>query len=179
VLADARAATAQNTNPRTRVAVKVANFLVYYTTDNTTGIHALTPTTYNNIFDAPTTYNNLFDNLFDAQPITGSSSAPSHKPDLNPPLSQVAQSEKDTVYRSPRSGRSRGWWPSTTGGKTATLMERKVARCKPWALLVTQRPTCQIAALYTHWCRMRKGLISTAPFSAEAPSRSRHFAQPN
>ena len=47
-------------------------------------------------------------------------------------------------------------------------MERKVARCKPWALLVTQRPTCQIAALYTHWCRMRKGLTSTALFSAEA-----------
>jgi hypothetical protein len=29
-------------------------------------------------------------------------------------------------------------------------------------LLVTQRPTCQIAPLYTHWCRMWKGLISTA-----------------
>ena len=42
----------QNTNPRTRVAGKVANFLVYYTTDNTTGIHALTPTTYNNLLDA-------------------------------------------------------------------------------------------------------------------------------
>ena len=37
----------QNTNPRTRVANKVANFLVYYTMDKTTGIHALTPTTYN------------------------------------------------------------------------------------------------------------------------------------
>ena len=44
----------------------------------------------------------------------------------------------------------------------------QVARCKPWALLVTKRPTCQIAALYTHWCRMRKGLTSTALFSAEA-----------
>jgi hypothetical protein len=42
----------QNTNPRTRVAGKVANFLVYYTMDKTTGIHALTPTTYNNLFDA-------------------------------------------------------------------------------------------------------------------------------
>ena len=29
-------------------------------------------------------------------------------------------------------------------------------------LVVTQCPTCQIATLYTHWCRMRKGLISTA-----------------
>ena len=44
----------QNTNPRTRVAGKVANFLVFYTTDNTTGIHALTPITYNNIFYART-----------------------------------------------------------------------------------------------------------------------------
>jgi hypothetical protein len=77
---------------------------------------------------------------------------------LNPPLSQFAQPEKDTVYRSPRFGRRRGWWPSTTGGKTATLMERKVARCKPWALVVTQRPTCQIAALDTHWLFTRIGV---------------------
>ena len=30
---------------------------------------------------------------------------------------------------------------------------------------VTQCPTCQIATLYTHWCRMRTGLISTALLS--------------
>ena len=47
---------------------------------------------------------------------------------------------------------------------TATLLERKVIRCKSWARLVTQSPcpTCQIATLCTHWCRTRKGLISTA-----------------
>jgi len=42
----------QNTNPRTRVAGKAANFLVYYAMDKTTGTHALTPTTYNNLLDA-------------------------------------------------------------------------------------------------------------------------------
>jgi hypothetical protein len=42
----------ENTNPRTRVAGKIANFLVYYAMDKTTGTHALTPTTYNNLLDA-------------------------------------------------------------------------------------------------------------------------------
>jgi hypothetical protein len=42
----------QNTNPRTRVAGKIANFLVYYAMDKTTGTHALTPATYNNLLDA-------------------------------------------------------------------------------------------------------------------------------
>ena len=42
----------QNTNPRTRVAGKVANFFVYHTMDKPTGTHALTPTTYNNLLDA-------------------------------------------------------------------------------------------------------------------------------
>ena len=48
----------QNTNPRTRVANKVANFLVYYTMDKTTGTHALTPITYNHLLDAPAPTNN-------------------------------------------------------------------------------------------------------------------------
>ena len=54
-----------------------------------------------------------------------------------------------------------------------------------WALLVTQRPTCQIAALYTHWCRMRKGLTSTAlsqrkplPNPDISPSQTSHLVQP-
>ena len=67
-----------------------------------------------------------------------------------------------------------GWWPSTTGGKTATPKERKVARCKPWALLVTQCPTCQIAVYYT-WMSDVEGsysTVQTAPLSAEVPSRS-------
>jgi hypothetical protein len=39
------------------------------------------------------------------------------------------------------------------------------------ALLVTQCATCQIAALYMHWwCRMRKGLTSTASQVACAPN---------
>jgi hypothetical protein len=42
----------QNTNPRTCIAGQVANFLVHYTMDNTTGTHALIPTTYNHFFDA-------------------------------------------------------------------------------------------------------------------------------
>ena len=52
-----------------------------------------------------------------------------------------------------------GWWPSTTGGKT---------RCKPWSLLVTQCPTCQIAAYYALASDV-EGSYSTAPFSAEVP----------
>jgi hypothetical protein len=42
----------QNKNPRTLVAGQVANLFVSYTMDNTTGTHALTPTTYNNLLDA-------------------------------------------------------------------------------------------------------------------------------
>jgi hypothetical protein len=36
---------------------------------------------------------------------------------------------------------------------------------KSWARLVTQCPTCQTATLYTHWCRMRKGLINCSYLS--------------
>ena len=36
----------------------VMNFLVYYAMDKTTGTHALTPTTYNNLLDARAPTNN-------------------------------------------------------------------------------------------------------------------------
>ena len=49
----------QNTNPRTRVARKVANFFVYYTMDKATGTHALTPTTYNKLFNTRAPTNSL------------------------------------------------------------------------------------------------------------------------
>ena len=42
--------------------------------------------------------------------------------------------------------------------------------CVFWTLclLVTQCPTHQIAALYSHWCRMRQGLTSTAFLSGSS-----------
>ena len=48
----------QNKNPRTRVAGQVANFFVLYPMDNSTGTHALTLTTYNNLLDARAPTNN-------------------------------------------------------------------------------------------------------------------------
>ena len=48
----------QNKNSRTRVAGQVANFFVLYPMDNSTGTHALTPTTYNNLLDARAPTNN-------------------------------------------------------------------------------------------------------------------------
>ena len=74
-----------------------------------------------------------------------------------------AQPAHETDSRSPSLGHNMGLWPSTTGGKTATSLERKGARCKSWALLVTQRPTCQVAAFITHWCRTWKGLTQPLP----------------
>ena len=50
--------TSQNKNSRTRVAGQVANFFVLYPMDNSTGTHALTPTTYNNLLDARAPTNN-------------------------------------------------------------------------------------------------------------------------
>jgi hypothetical protein len=74
-----------------------------------------------------------------------------------------AQPAHETDSRSPSLGHNMGLWPSTTGGKTATSLERKGARCKSWALLVTQRPTCQVDAFITHWCQMWKGLTQPLP----------------
>jgi hypothetical protein len=80
-----------------------------------------------------------------------------------------------------------GLWPLITGGKSAAFMAggQVQALGALWALLVTQRPTCQIAALYTHWCRMRKGLTSTAlsqrkplPNPDISPSQTSHLVQP-
>jgi hypothetical protein len=65
------------------------------------------------------------------------------------------------LQQAPLVGVHMGLWPLITGGKNPPP-SWQVARCKPWAPLVTQRPTCQIAALYTHWCRMRTSLTSTA-----------------
>ena len=48
----------QNKNSRTRVAGQVANLFVLYPMDNSTGTHALTPTTYNNLLDARAPTNN-------------------------------------------------------------------------------------------------------------------------
>ena len=40
-----------------------------------------------------------------------------------------------------------GSWPSITSGKSTAFMEWKVARSSAWTFLVTQGPTCPIAAL--------------------------------
>ena len=71
----------QNTNLRTRIDGQVANFLVNYTMDNTTGTYALTPTTYNHLLDAWAPINS-WPGPPPPPPMNEPSSAPSHEPDL-------------------------------------------------------------------------------------------------
>ena len=94
------------------------------------------------------------------------------RPSLTAPFSKQA----------PLVGVHMGLWPVITGGKSAAFMEGGQMQVLG-SFLVTQCPTCQIAALYTHWCRMRKGLTSTAlsqrkslPDPDISPSQASHLA---
>ena len=71
-----------------------------------------------------------------------------------------------------------GSWPSITIGKSTAFMEWKVARSSAWTFLVTQCPTCPIAALLYALVSDAEGLYLNASLSG-SPSLYLTLARPN